>query len=316
MSQAALPPADDRRRGAVFGACIGQVTLDDTYRMFHGENAARLPPLTVPRVMPNAACSQISMAFRLRGPSFAVSSACASANHAIAQAASLIRAGQLDVAVTGGADAPLSPGTLKGWEGLRVFATDTCRPFSANRTGLVPGEGAAALVLEGWDHAEARGATILAELAGAGMTADGADLTAPDPAGAADAMSMALDDADLAPDQIGYVNAHGTGTRLNDAAESDALLRVFGPRRVPVSSTKSLLGHCMVAAGAIEAVATIMALRTATLPPTANFLFPDPACDVDCIPGAARHAAADAALSNSFAFGGLNAVLAFRTARA
>ena len=316
MAQAALPPSEgSRRRGVVFAACMGQVTLDDTYRMFHGEQAQRLPPLTVPRVMPNAACAQISMEWKLRGPSFAVSSACASANHAMAQAASLIRAGQLDVAVTGGADAPLSPGTLKGWEGLRVFAPDTCRPFSADRAGLVPGEGAAVLVLEGWDHAEARGAVVLAELAGAGMTADGGDLTAPDPAGAADAMAMALDDAGLRPDEIGYVNAHGTGTRMNDPSECDALRRVFGVQPLPVSSTKSMLGHCMAAAGALEAVATVMALRTGVLPPTAGFTAPDPQCDVDCIPNTARPVRTGAALSNSLAFGGLNAVVAFRAAQ-
>ena len=293
---------------------MGQVTLDDAYRMFHGEHASRLPPLTVPRVMPNAACAQLSIAFALRGPSFAVSSACASANHAMAQAAALIRGGQLDVAVTGGADAPLSPGTLKGWEGLRVLSPDTCRPFSAGRAGLVPGEGAGVLVLEGWDHATARGAPILAELAGAGMTADGADIVAPNPAGAADAMAMALDDAGLQPDVIGYVNAHGTGTRLNDATECEALHRMFGARRVPVSSTKSMLGHCMAASGAVEAVATVMALHTGMLPPTANWTGADPACDIDCIPNAARHVRVVAALSNSLAFGGLNAVLAFRAA--
>ena len=312
-TQAALPPGGDgRRRGVVFAASMGQVTLDDTYRMFHGENAQRLPPLTVPRVMPNAACSQISMEWQLRGPSFAVSSACASANHAIAQAASLIRAGQLDVAVTGGADAPLSPGTLKGWEGLRVLAPDACRPFSADRAGLVPGEGAAVLILEGWDHAAARGAMVLAELAGAGMTADGGDLTAPDPAGAADAMAMALDDAGLRPEDVGYVNAHGTGTRLNDPSECDALHRVFGAGPPPVSSTKSMLGHCMAAAGALEAVATVMALRSGVLPPTAGFTSPDPKCDIDCIPNLPRRARAAAAISNSLAFGGLNAVVAFR----
>lgn len=314
MEAAALPPDESRRRGVVFAAAMGQVSLDDAYRMFHGENAVRLPPLTVPRVMPNAACSQISMAWRLRGPSFAVSSACASANHAMAQAAALIRAGQLDVAVTGGADAPLSPGTLKGWEGLRVLSPDTCRPFSADRAGLVPGEGAGVLVLEGWDHAEARGAKILAELAGAGMTADGADLTAPDPGGAADAMAAALDDAGLRSEDVGYVNAHGTGTRLNDPAECEALRRVFGARRVPVSSTKSMLGHCMAASGAVEAVATVLALRHGVLPPTAGWTGPDPACDVDCIPNVARHARVGAAVSNSLAFGGLNAVAAFRAA--
>lgn len=306
-------PAQAARRGAVMGAAIGQTTLDDGYRALYGENAARLHPFTVPRIMPSGQASHVTMEFGLRGPSFAAASACASANHAMGQAMDLIRLGRADVVVAGGSDASLVVGMLKSWEGLRVLSADGCRPFSLDRTGLVLGEGAGVLVLEAWDHAERRGARILAELAGAGMSADAQDLTAPDASGAAAAMQAALDDAGLKPGDVGYVNAHGTGTRLNDKTESAALHRVFGGRPPPVSSCKGAIGHCLSAAGALEAVMTVMALREGVLPPTAGFRTPDPDCDVDPLPSP-RHVAVGAALSNSFAFGGLNAVLAFRRA--
>lgn len=306
-------PAQAGRWGAVLGAAIGQTSLDDAYRAFYGENASRVHPLTVPRLMPNAAASHLTMEFGLHGPSYAVASACASANHAIAQAADHIRVGRADVMLTGGADASIVVGVMKCWEGLRVLSADGCRPFSKDRAGLVLGEGAAMLVLEDWEHAAARGATIHAELAGSGMTADGMDLTAPDVSGASMAMHAALDDAGLEAGEIGYVNAHGTGTRLNDKTESAALHRVFGGRPPPVSSAKGAFGHCLSAAGALEAVATVMALRHGVLPPTVGFTVADPDCDVDPIPDA-REAPIRAALSNSFAFGGLNAVLAFRRA--
>jgi len=305
--------AQAHRRGVVLAAAIGQSSLDAAYLAFYGEGASRVHPLTVPRVMPNAPASHLSMEFGLRGPSYAVASACASANHAIGLAADTIRAGRADVMLTGGADASLVVGVFKCWEALRVLSADTCRPFSRDRSGLVLGEGAAVLVLEDWEHARRRGAPILAELAGSGMTADGLDITAPDLEGAASAMQAALDDAGLDASEIGYVNAHGTGTRLNDRIESAALRRVFG-RPPPVSSSKSMIGHCLSAGGALEAVATIMALRDGVLPPTAGFRETDPECDVDCVPNVARTAPIQAALSNSFAFGGLNAVLAFRRA--
>ncbi len=301
------------RRGVVLAAAIGQSSLDAAYLAFYGEGASRVHPLTVPRVMPNAPASHLSMEFGLRGPSYAVASACASANHAIGLAADTIRAGRADVMLTGGADASLVVGVFKCWEALRVLSSDTCRPFSRDRSGLVLGEGAAVLVLEDWEHARRRGAPVLAELAGSGMSADGLDITAPDLEGAASAMQGALDDAGLDASEIGYVNAHGTGTRLNDRIESAALRRVFG-RPPPVSSSKSMIGHCLSAGGALEAVATIMALRDGVLPPTAGFREMDPECDVDCVPNVARAALIQAALSNSFAFGGLNAVLAFRRA--
>jgi nodulation protein E len=315
MRQADLAPdpAQAARRGAIMAAVIGQSSLDAGYLALYGEGASRVHPLTVPRVMPNAPASHLSIEFGLRGPCYAVASACASGNHAIAAAADTIRAGRAEVILAGGADASIVVGVLKSWEALRVLSTDTCRPFSRDRSGLVLGEGAAVLVLEDWDHAQRRGATILAEVAGSGMSADAADITAPDIGGASAAMQGALDDAGLDAAEIGYVNAHGTGTRLNDRIESAALRRVFG-HPPPVSSSKSMIGHCLSAGGALEAVATIMALRDGMLPPTAGFRETDPECEVDCIPNVARAVPIQAALSNSFAFGGLNAVLAFRKA--
>jgi len=315
VQAAALPPdtAQAHRRGAILAAAIGQSSLDAAYLSLYGEGASRVHPLTVPRVMPNAPASHLSMEFGLRGPSYAVASACASANHAMCLAADAIRAGRADVMLTGGADASIVVGVFKSWEALRVLSADACRPFSRDRSGLVLGEGAAILVLEDWGHAQRRGAAVLAEFAGSGMSADGLDLTAPDAGGAAFAMQAALDDAALDAAEIGYVNAHGTGTRLNDRIESAALHQVFG-RPPPVSSSKSMIGHCLSAGGALEAVATIMALRDGVLPPTAGFREADPECDVDCVPNVARAVPIQAALSNSFAFGGLNAVLAFRRA--
>lgn len=314
MRDAGAAIAEPGRAGAVLGAAIGLGTFDAAYRAVYGENANRVHPLTVPRIMPSAPASQVSMEFGLRGPSFSAASACASSNHAIGQAFHMVRGGMLDLAVTGGSDAPVVFGFLKGWEALRVLTADACRPFSRDRSGLVIGEGAGILVLEAWDHAVARGARIHAELVGFGMSADAGDITAPDAAGAAAAMRAALDDAGLDALSVGYVNAHGTGTRLNDRSESAALVRVFGARlpELPVSSTKSMLGHCMVASGALELVVTALALREGVLPPTIGFREADPDCAVDCIPNAARPVSVDVALSNSFAFGGLNATLAVR----
>jgi len=308
--------AEPLRAGAVLGASIGLGTFDAAYLAVYGERANRVHLFTVPRAMPSAPTSQVSMEFGLRGPSFSAASACASSNHAIGQAFHMVRNGMLDVAVTGGSDAPVVFGFLKGWEALRVLTADACRPFSRDRSGLAIGEGAGIVVLEAWDRAVARGARIHAELVGFGMSADAGDITAPDAAGAAAAMRAALDDARLEAASVGYVNAHGTGTRLNDRAESAALARVFGARlpELPVSSTKSMIGHCMVASGALELVVTVLALREGVLPPTIGFRVADPECAVDCIPNAARPVSAGVALSNSFAFGGLNAVLAVQAA--
>jgi nodulation protein E len=254
------------------------------------------------------------MAYRLRGPVFGVTSACASSNHAISAAADQIRLGRADVMVAGGTDAALVFGVLRGWEALRAVARETCRPFSADRDGLVIGEGAGMAVLETYEHAVARGAPILAELAGTGLSGDASDIVAPTVEGPVSAMRACLADAGLAPEDIDYVNAHGTGTKANDLTETLAIRQTFGAHadRLSVSSTKSMHGHCMGASGAIEMIACIMAIRQGIVPPTANYTTRDPDCDLDVTPNIARERKVRAALSNSFAFGGTNAVLAFK----
>jgi len=292
----------------------GQNTQDDNYKRLYGEGAKRLHPLTIPKLMVNAPASQVSMHCGLRGPAFAVASACASGTHAIGLAFQQVRSGAVPCAVTGGADACITFGTMKGWEAMRVTAPDTCRPFSRDRKGLVIGEGAAAVVLESLEHAQARGARILGEIIGFGMSSDAGDLTSPDEGGMVRAIEDALADARLAPSDVQYVNAHGTGTAANDEVETSALKRAFGrhAQQLVMSSNKSMLGHALGAAGALELVATLMSMQEAIVPPTVNYLGPDPNCDLDCVPNAARPVQVDTALSNSFAFGGLNAVLAVR----
>ena len=299
----------------VVGTAVGgQNTAEESLRRFYTEGAARFHPMTIPKAMSSAPPSHISMLFGIRGPTFAISSACASATHAIGYAFQLIRCGAITCAMAGGTDACITPGTLKGWEALRIFAPDTCRPFSRDRKGMVLGEGAAILVLEALNHALARGAEILTEIVGFGMGADAADLTTPDPGGMERAINGALASATLAPDMIDYVNAHGTGTAINDKLETAALRAVFGTSAgtLAVSSTKSMVGHALGASGALELVAAVMAIRDQVVPPTMNYLGPDPACDLDYVPNEARRRPVRAALSNSFAFGGLNAVIAIR----
>ncbi|VDC33365.1 beta-ketoacyl-[acyl-carrier-protein] synthase family protein [Pseudogemmobacter humi] len=301
--------------GVVIGSAAGGIgTWEENYRAVFQDGKNRVPPLTVPRLMLNAASSQIAMRHGLRGPSFAVSSACSSANHAIGQAFRLVRDGYAPAMVAGGAEAMLCFGGIKAWEGLRVLSPDGCRPFSASRNGMVMGEGAAVFMLEDADRARARGAKALAEVAGFGMTADAGDLVAPSVEGAAAAMRAALDEARLAPEDVGYINAHGTGTRLNDRCEVAAIRAAFGPAadRAMVSSTKAMHGHAIGATGAIELVACLMALDQGVIAPTIGLDRPDPDCDLDHVPNEARRALVGAALSNSFAFGGLNAVLALK----
>ena len=303
------------RTATIVGVGVGgQTTHDDSFRRIYRENKARVFPLTIPKLMVNASASQVSMHCGLRGPAFVVASACASATHAIGLAFHMVRSGQVDCAVTGGAEACITFGTLRGWEAMRVMAPDTCRPFSKDRRGMILGEGAAMLVLEPLERAQARGAQILGEIVGFGMSADAADLTAPDLSGMTRAMEGALTDAQLAARDIQYINAHGTGTTANDQAETQALHQVFGTQagKLAVSSTKSMVGHALGASGALEMVATLLALRDSVVPPTIGYLGPDPACDLDYVPNEARAMTIDAALSNSFAFGGLNAVLAVK----
>ncbi len=300
----------------ITGSCLGGNHFEDwSYRELYEAKRSRFNPLTVPKIMENAPASLITMKWGLAGPSYAVASACSSSNHAIGQAFWMVRSGQVEAAVCGGADATFSLGILRAWEAMRVVSPDTCRPFCANRPGMILGEGAAMLVLEPLDRALARGATVYAEIAGFGMSSDAHHITQPSGDGAARAMRAAIADAAIAPEAVGYINAHGTGTAANDSVECEAIRTVFGERGPAISSTKSMHGHTLGAAGAVEAVATALALHHGVLPPTANFTVQDPACPGDIITNASRAEEVAYALSNSFAFGGLNAVLVLRRER-
>jgi nodulation protein E len=303
-------------RTAIVLGCSGggKSTEDDGFYHLYGLKEPRVSPLTIARAMSNAGASRISFEYGITGPVFTVSTACSSANHSIGQAFRMVRSGEVELAIAGGSEAPLSLGFLKAWEAMRVVSPDTCRPFSLDRRGLILGEGAAVLILEPVERARARGAKILGEIAGFGMSSDAHHITQPSAGGAARAMRSALSDAQLGPEAVGYVNAHGTGTLSNDATETEAIKKVFGEQaqRLLVSSTKSMHGHALGAAGALEAAATLGALQCGLIPPTANFTAADPACDLDVVPNTPRSAQIEFAISNSFAFGGLNAVLVFR----
>ncbi len=303
------------RAGVVLGTAGGGVsTWDDNYRAVYEEGKNRVHPFVVPKLMNNAAASHVSMEWNLRGPSFTVSTACASSNHAMAQAFAMVRSGMSPVMVTGGSESMLCFGGVKAWEGLRVMSRDACRPFSANRNGMVQGEGAGVFVFEDYDHARARGAEILCEVAGFAMTSDASDIVMPSKAGAARAMQGALQDAGINREEVGYINAHGTGTAANDKTECAAVADVFGTHadRLMISSTKSMHGHVIGGTGAVELLACIMALRDGVIAPTIGYEEPDPECALDVVPNEARAAQVNVALSNAFAFGGMNAVLALR----
>ena len=303
------------RAAAIIGSGVGgQTTLDKSYYAIYAENKTRVHPFTVPRLMINAATSHITMEHGITGPAYTVASACSSANHAMGQAFLMVRSGMVDTAVTGGAEATITVGTMKGWEALRVMANDTCRPFSKGRTGMVLGEGAAVFVFETLENAKARGAKIYAEVVGHGLSSDAMDITLPDANGAARAIGGVLKDAGLNPEDVDYVNAHGTGTAANDVTETRALKQVFGDHasKFAVSSTKSMIGHALGGAGALELAAVVLGMRDGIAPPTANYQEPDPECDLDYIPNEAREMEINVAISNSFAFGGLNAVIALR----
>ena len=303
------------RSASIIGSGVGgQTTLDASYWAIYAEKKTRVHPFTVPRLMINAATSHITMEHGIRGPAFSVASACSSANHAMGQAYLMIRSGMVDAAMTGGAEATITIGTMKGWEALRVMASDTCRPFSKGRNGMVLGEGAAVFVFESLEKAKARGAKIYAEVAGHGLSSDAMDITLPDVGGAARAIAGALKDAKLNPEDVDYVNAHGTGTAANDVTETKALKQVFGDHAstLPISSTKSMIGHALGGAGALELAAVVLGMRDGIAPPTANYVERDPECDLDYIPNEPREIEINAAISNSFAFGGLNAVMALK----
>jgi len=299
----------------VTGACVGgQTSEDKEFEGLYRHNRTRCHPLTIPRIMGNAGASHISMEMGLQGPGFTLSTACSSAAHAIGLAFWLIRSGGAPVAITGGSEAPFSLGLLKAWEAMRVVSPTTCRPFCKDRNGMILGEGGAMLILEPLEAARARGARIYAELCGFGMSSDAGHITHPSTEGPALAMKRALADGNVDPACVGYINAHGTGTDVNDPTEAGAIREIFGDHteNIAVSSTKSMHGHGLGVAAALEAVATILGMHYGILPPTANFTELDPAIHLNIIANQSRPAEVECALSNSFAFGGLNAALAFR----
>jgi len=315
MAAAGLEAGGESSAGVIIGCAGGGMrSQDDAYRAVHAEGRNRVHPFTVPRLMASAPASHVSIAFGLTGPSYSVSTACAAANHAIGQAFHLIRSGGAPLMLAGGAEAMLCFGGIKAWEGLRVLSPDGCRPFCGTRNGMVLGEGAALFVLEELEHARARGAPVLAEIAGFAMGADAGDMVQPDLRGATRCIRAALADARLDPGDIDHVNAHGTATRANDRIEAAALCAVFGPRGggIPVTATKSLHGHLIGAAGAVELLAVLLALREGVIAPTIGLASPDPDCPLELVAGSARETPVAAAISNAFAFGGLNAVLVLK----
>ncbi len=309
------------RFGVVTGTGMGGAqTFESGYFKLFAEHVTRLHPFTIPKIMHNAATSQICMEFGAQGPALTTATACSSSGHAIGEAFHLIKFGMADVMLTGGTEAPLTFGMIRSWESVRVLATGNgdpsraCRPFSLDREGLVMGEGAAMLLLEELEHAKQRGARIYGELAGFGLSSDASHITQPSIDGPARAVRMALAEAQVNPEEVDYINAHGTGTRLNDVTETQVIKEVFGDhaRKVAISSTKSMHGHVMGATGAVEMAATIQAIVRGVIPPTASYTQPDPECDLDYVPNQAREKPVRIAVSNSFAFGGLNAVLLVR----
>jgi len=304
---------DPDRVAVIIGSgAAGVATIDEQYDRLYRQRRLRVSPLTVPKMMSSSAAGWIAMTFGFRGPAFVVASACASATHSIGIAAQLVESGVVDAAVCGGTESCLAEGPLRAWEALGVLSKDTCRPFAAGRTGLVLAEGAGMLVLESAEHARARGFVPRARVFGVGWSADAGHLTRPRAQGMASAMTNALRSARIPPAEIDYINAHGTGTLTNDPTETAALKTVFGVGSVPVmSSTKGTTGHGLGASGGIEALAALLALEHGVVPPTANFDVPDPECDLDCVPNVAREHRTRVVMSNSFAFGGLNASVVF-----
>lgn len=303
------------RTAVITGSSVGgQFSEEEGYKRLYREGNPRVAPLTIPRTMANGAASRISLEFGIHGPAYTVATACSSSNHAIGQAFWMIRSGQVDAAITGGSEAVFAEGLLRAWEAMRVVSSEPCRPFSADRKGLSLGEGAGMLVLEDWEHAKSRGANILGEIAGFGMSSDAHHITQPCVEGPAKAMLWAIRDAGIPPESIDYINAHGTGTQANDSVESEAIRTVLPQNgsTVLVSSTKSVHGHTLGAAGALEAAATILALKNGIVPPTANYGVADPKCGLNVVGNQACEANLIYALSNTFAFGGLNATLVLK----
>ena len=301
--------------GVVLGTAAGGLnTWDDNFRSVYEDGKNRVHPLVVPKLMNNAATSHVSMEFNLQGPSLTVSTACASSNHAIGLAFQMVRSGMTRAMIAGGSESMLTFGGIKAWEGLRVMSKSACRPFSANRSGMVQGEGAGVFVLETYVDAKVRGADILAEIVGFSMTSDASHIVMPSKHGAARAMRGALLDAKMDMTDVGYINAHGTGTSANDKTECAAIVDVFGAHsdKLMISSTKSMHGHLIGGTGAVELLACVMALRDGVIAPTIGHEIADPDCALDVVPNIARNAKVKGVVSNAFAFGGINAVLALK----
>ena len=315
---------EDRSRiGCIIGSAAGDVThVEDQHARFLKMGPGSVNPLTVPRVIPNMPVCNAAIVLGIHGPNMGVSSACTTGTHSIGIALAMLRAGMADVILAGGAESTMTPYVFDGYSSMGVLSTKNevpetaSRPFEMNRDGFVMGEGACVLVLETLEHSEKRGAKPLALLSGFGMTSDAYGIAAPEPNGiwAAEAMQLAVKDAGLELEDIGYINAHGTSTRVNDKTETVAIKKAFVNRNIPVSSIKSMIGHTLGAAGAIEAAATLLAVHHGILPPTINFELKDPECDLDVVPNQARVVKIGAAISNSFGFGGQNGVLVFTKA--
>ncbi|HYL99523.1 MAG TPA: beta-ketoacyl-ACP synthase II [Blastocatellia bacterium] len=316
---------DNYETGVIIGTGFGgQRSIEEFCSAFFSNGQGRRSAIAIPKSMYNASSSNVAIRFKTRGPNLTVTTACSSGANAIGQAAQLIRYGHADRAIAGGADAPVTPVVMDAWKEMRVLSTKNekperaCKPFSANRDGFVLAEGAGVVILEPLEEALARGAHIYAEVLGYGSTADGSHITFPDPEGEAYAISRALKDAGVPPENVGYINAHGTATKLNDASETEAIKRVFKERayEIPISSTKSMIGHAMGAAGAIEFIVAVLAIDHGMIPPTINYEERDPQCDLDYVTEGARafrkNGAGRIAVSNSFGFGGNNAVLVAR----
>jgi 3-oxoacyl-[acyl-carrier-protein] synthase II len=325
VKDAGIPPEDlaSDRAGVLMGTGIGGIeTLTEQFKTMFDKGPGRVSPFFIPMMIANMACGQIAIALGAKGPSSTVVTACAAASNAVGDAYRLLQWGQADVMVCGGAEASIVPLAVAGFCSMKAMSTRNddpkaaCRPFDAERDGFVMGEGAGMFVLETLDHAMRRGANILAEVVGYGVTQDAYHITAPAPGGdgGARCMALAIEEAGLRPEDIDYINAHGTSTPANDKNETEAIKTVFGEfaYKVPVSSTKSMTGHLLGAAGAVELAACVMAMRTGIIPPTINYVHPDPECDLDYVPNQARKARVTNALSNSFGFGGQNACLVIR----
>jgi nodulation protein E len=307
-----VPFVDPYRTACIIGSGAGGlVTFEKSYRDLFIENKRATHPLTLLRIIGSSAAAHVGIEFGVKGPTYATCSACSTATHAIGAARDYIKHGMVDVAIAGASESVINYGTMKAWQALHVLSPEGCFPFSKKRNGTVLGEGAGILVLESLEHAKARGAKILAELVGYGMTSDAKDMVNPDIEGPAEAMRLALEDAGLTPTDIDYLNAHGTATMINDRNETNAIKRVFGSyaSKLPISSTKSMHGHPLGAGGGIEAVACIKAMEEGILPPTIGLEEADPDCDLDYVPNVARAKKLNYVMSNSFAFGGLNAVI-------